>query len=100
MCASAFKKACAQACCLTAKTSPTPWPCHPAQQDEGQSLSQLVDQVRMQRAQQLLREVQLPLHAVAKASGFADASSFARAFKRNTGQTPAEHRLRLRQAGG
>jgi len=69
-------------------------------QDEGQSLSQLVDQVRMQRAQQLLREVQLPLHAVAKASGFADASSFARAFKRNTGQTPAEHRLRLRQAGG
>lgn len=69
-------------------------------QDEGQSLSHLVDQVRMQRAQQLLLEGHLPLQAVARASGFADASSFARAFKRTTGQTPAEHRLRLRQAGG
>jgi len=69
-------------------------------QEEGQSLSQLLEHVRMQRAEQLMLEGQLPLQAVAQASGFADASSFARAFKRVTGQTPAEHRMRLRQAGG
>jgi AraC-like DNA-binding protein len=63
-------------------------------------LSQLVEHVRMQRAEQLMLEGHLPLQAVAQASGFADASSLARAFKRVTGQTPAEHRMRLRKAGG
>ena len=68
-------------------------------QDEGQSLSRLHEQVRIERAEHLLQEGTLPLLAVAQAAGFADASSFARAFKRVTGRTPAEHRQRLRQAG-
>ena len=68
-------------------------------QDEGQPLSQLMAQVRIERAEHLLREGRLPLQAIAQATGFADASSFTRAFKRATGQTPAEHRQRLRQAG-
>jgi AraC-like DNA-binding protein len=68
-------------------------------QNEGQTLSRLVEQVRIDRAQQLLREGPASMQAVAQAAGFADASSLARAFKRVTGQTPAEHRQRLRQAG-
>jgi AraC-like DNA-binding protein len=68
-------------------------------QDEGQSLSRLHEEVRIERAEHLLREGKLPLLAVAQAAGFADASSFARAFKRVTGSTPAEHRQKLRQAG-
>ena len=68
-------------------------------QEEGHSLSRLVEQVRIERAQHLLLNGPQSLQAVAQAAGFADASSLARAFKRVTGQTPAEHRLRLRQAG-
>lgn len=67
-------------------------------QDEGQSLSRLLEQVRIERAEQLLREGRLSVQDVAVQSGFADASSFGRAFKRATGMTPAEQRGRL-QAG-
>jgi AraC-like DNA-binding protein len=67
-------------------------------QDEGQGLSRLLEQVRMARAEQLLQEGRLSLPEVATQSGFADASSFSRAFKRATGLTPAEHRERLRPA--
>ena len=65
-------------------------------QDEGQSLSRLLEQVRIERAEQLLREGRLSVQDVAVQSGFADASSFGRAFKRATGMTPAEQRDRLR----
>jgi len=69
-------------------------------QDEGQALSRLVEQVRIERAEQLLREGKLSVQEVAQQAGFADASSFTRAFKRATGHTPAEQRERLRTAGG
>lgn len=65
-------------------------------QDEGQSLSQLTQQVRIERAEHLLREGRLGLQEIASRAGFSDASSFSRAFKRATGQTPAELRDRLR----
>ena len=68
-------------------------------QDEGQSLSRLLEQVRIERAEQLLREGRLNLQDVAVQAGFADASSFSRAFKRATGLTPAEQRERLRASG-
>lgn len=68
-------------------------------QDEGQSLSRLLAQVRIERAEQLLREGRLNLQDVAVQAGFADASSFSRAFKRATGLTPAEQRERLRVSG-
>ena len=40
----------------------------------------------------LLLENQLSIQQIAEATGFADATSFARAFKRATGQTPSEAR--------
>lgn len=69
-------------------------------QDEGQSLSRIVEQVRIERAEHLLRDSALSVQAIAQQTGFADASSFTRAFKRATGQTPAEQRNRLKLAGG
>lgn len=69
-------------------------------QDEAQSLSRLLEQVRIERAELLLREGRLSVQDVAQQTGFADASSFTRAFKRATGTTPAEWRDRLRQADG
>ncbi|TDP81236.1 AraC-like DNA-binding protein [Aquabacterium commune] len=69
-------------------------------QDEGQSLSTIVEQVRIERAEQLLRDGELSVQAIAQQAGFADASSFSRAFKRATGQTPAEQRKRLQLGGG
>ncbi|MBH1988044.1 MAG: AraC family transcriptional regulator ligand-binding domain-containing protein [Burkholderiales bacterium] len=68
-------------------------------QDEGQSLTRLVEQVRIERAEQLLREGHLSVQDIAQQAGFADASSFTRAFKRATGHTPADQRERLRAAG-
>jgi AraC-like DNA-binding protein len=65
-------------------------------QEEGQSLSQLTQQVRIERAEHLLREGRMGLQEIAAQAGFSDASSFSRAFKRATGQTPAELRGRLR----
>ena len=69
-------------------------------QDEGQSLSAIVEQVRIERAEHLLRDGDLSVQAIAQQAGFADASSFGRAFKRATGQTPAEQRSRLTRGGG
>lgn len=64
--------------------------------DEGESLSGLLDALRIEQAEQLL-DGRRSVQEVARLVGFADASSFARAFKRATGRTPAE--VRERAAG-
>lgn len=61
-------------------------------QEEGSTLPQLKQDVSLEHARTLLREGQLNVQQVAQATGFADAASFARAFKRATGQTPSEAR--------
>lgn len=63
--------------------------------DEGASFSRISEQVRIEHAEQLLLDKSLLVHEVARRVGFADASSFTRAFKRVTGRTPAEHRNRV-----
>jgi len=55
-------------------------------------LPQLKQDISLEHARTLLREGQLNVQQVAQATGFADAASFARAFKRATGQTPSEAR--------
>lgn len=56
--------------------------------DEGTSLSRIVEQVRIEHAERLLLGSRKPVQEVARQVGFADASSFSRAFRRATGLTP------------
>lgn len=66
-------------------------------QDEGTTLSDIVEALRIEHAEQLLLGGSRPVSEVARRVGYADASSFARAFKRATGHTPAEVRERAHQ---
>lgn len=60
-------------------------------QEEGTTLNVLSSQARQRRAEDLLRRG-LPLKRVAHLAGYGDESSFGRAFRRWTGQSPAEFR--------
>lgn len=68
-------------------------------QDEEQTLGAIVEHVRIEYAEQLLRDGPATVQEVARLTGFSNASSFTRAFKRATGSTPAELRERLRPTG-
>ena len=61
-------------------------------QEEEASFQQLVDQVRLERAQDLLRSTGMNLSQIADALGYADAANFTRAFKRWTGASPSHYR--------
>ncbi|MBC7182831.1 MAG: AraC family transcriptional regulator [Marinobacter sp.] len=61
------------------------------QEEEG-SFQQLVDQVRLERAGDLLRNTTLNLSQIADALGYADAANFTRAFKRWTDTSPSQYR--------
>jgi AraC-like DNA-binding protein len=65
---------------------------HRQLRQEGASLQGLKDEVRRERALQLLRRTQVPVKQVAQAVGFASEKSFARAFKLWTGRTPTAAR--------
>lgn len=64
---------------------------------EGASYVHLRDQVRHERATDLLRNTGMSVAEVAQAVGFADARSFRRAFKRWTGLLPGEARVAASQ---
>jgi len=65
-----------------------------ALQDEGQSFSGLVDEVRRQLAERLLGDPGLGVVDLAFLLGFSEQSAFQRAFKRWTGATPGAYRRR------
>jgi AraC-like DNA-binding protein len=67
--------------------------------DEGASLQGLKDEVRRERAVELLRRTEKPVKQVALAVGFADEKAFARAFKAWTGETPRDCRRRAAPPG-
>lgn len=60
---------------------------------EGASLQQLKDEVRFERARDLLLRTGRPLKQVAAAAGFRNEKSFARAFKARMGVAPGEFRI-------
>jgi AraC-like DNA-binding protein len=62
--------------------------------DEGTTFRQLLDEIRCEVAKQLLAGSTMPLARIATALGYADASAFSRAFKRWSGSTPAQWRVR------
>lgn len=58
---------------------------------EGVSLSSLLDEARLRIAQRELRKPGVSIKEAAYALGFSEASAFHRAFKRWSGQTPAQY---------
>lgn len=58
----------------------------------GRSVHRWIEEVRLIRAEALLRETALPLKQVAADLGFSTPSSFSLAFRRATGTTPARFR--------
>lgn len=61
-------------------------------QEEDASFQHLVDEVRLERARELLESTGMNLSQIADALGYADAANFTRAFKRWTGLSPSHFR--------
>lgn len=61
---------------------------------QGTTYSELLEDLRHQRALQLLAQRDLSIDRIAELLGYSDVANFTRAFKRWTGQTPSQHRKR------
>lgn len=61
-------------------------------QDDQLSLIELSQQVRMDRARQLLMNGTMPLSKIAQILGFSNNASFSRAFRQAVGRTPSDFR--------
>jgi AraC-like DNA-binding protein len=59
--------------------------------ERGQSFSELVDAIRHRQACRLLAKRETHVADVARALGYADPSSFTRAFRRWTGRAPKDY---------
>jgi len=57
------------------------------------NFSAYLNEFRVEKARQLIRDSRLSLKDVGTAVGYADANYFTRVFKRLTGQTPSEYRM-------
>jgi len=64
---------------------------------EGTSVKTLLQEVRFEIAQQLLRDTQMPVVDIALALGYTAAAAFTRAFKAWSGQSPTDWRTAQRQ---
>ncbi|MBQ6876616.1 MAG: helix-turn-helix transcriptional regulator, partial [Lachnospiraceae bacterium] len=60
----------------------------------GKTFSAYVESLRMQRAQQLLRETSDTVQEIAEAVGYINANSFYKAYKRCFGEPPLSYRNR------
>jgi AraC-like DNA-binding protein len=61
----------------------------------GLTFKRVVDQARFQAAADLLRDPHVGLVDIAHQLGYTDQANFNRAFRRFTGTSPSEYRLRL-----
>ena len=61
----------------------------------GKNFFDLVNQLRVKRARELLRDPALKVHEVADMVGYADVAHFSKNFKRLTGKSPVEFRAQL-----
>ena len=62
--------------------------------EAGTSYQDILDDVRRRLAQEFLRDTALSVEEVAERTGFSDASNFRKAFRKWTGEQPAEFRRR------
>ena len=67
---------------------------------EGRTFRQIANDARFIVAQQLLAGTQMPVTSVALALGYADASSFSRAFRRSAAVGPADWRVQPSEGPG
>jgi AraC-like DNA-binding protein len=58
----------------------------------GQSFQEILDGIRTQHAQRLLRDTDLKIDRIARLCGYSKATSLAKAFRRATGTTPGQFR--------
>ena len=61
-----------------------------------QTIGEYVQNLRIERASELLRNAEIPLTDISLECGFADQSHFTRVFKRRTGLTPGAYRASLK----
>lgn len=61
----------------------------------GKNFFDLVNQLRVKKARELLRDPALKVHEVAERVGYADVAHFSKNFKRLTGKSPVEYRTQL-----
>ena len=59
-----------------------------------ETFTDTLNQVRIEKAKELLCDLKLPVYAIAKRTGFSNATYFIRVFKRMAGCTPSEYRMR------
>jgi AraC-like DNA-binding protein len=78
---------------LAALLHVSPRTLHRQLKEEGASLQQLKDEVRLERAKDLLYRTTRPIKQVAAAVGFRNEKSFSRAFRAWTGVSPAALRV-------
>ena len=60
----------------------------------GQTFSAYLESCRIEKAQDLLRDVRYKVYEVAAAVGYSDPRHFGKVFKARTGRTPLEYRNR------
>jgi AraC-like DNA-binding protein len=65
---------------------------HRQLQEEGASLQQLKDEVRFEKAKELMLRTSKPIKQVAEASGFRNEKSFIRGFRKWVGSSPSHFR--------
>jgi AraC-like DNA-binding protein len=61
---------------------------------EGQAFRRIADEVRFEIAREMLAHTDMALSQVAAALKYSELSAFTRAFRRWSGQTPSEWRIR------
>jgi AraC family transcriptional regulator len=74
--------------------------CRLFRQHTGQSIGRYLAKWRLQRAERLLLETDLPLKVIAYQLGFANAANFSTAFRNERHQTPGAFRTNRRPDGG
>ena len=84
---------------LAALLHVSPRTLHRQLKEEGATLQVLKDEVRRQRAIELLQRTQRPIKQIAEAAGFSNEKSFIRAFRAWTGQSPGEFRRLVEHPG-
>jgi len=62
-------------------------------QAAGSGYQQLLDELRFERARDLLAQERLPIYRIAEVMGFSETASFRHAFRRWSGQSPRGYRL-------
>ena len=65
----------------------------------GMSFTERVLAIRLHEAMRLLQATEMPIHAVAEATGFTDSGYFCRQFHRRTGTSPSAWRAAVRIGG-